>query len=209
MKFVIFVEGDTEKDVLPSLLKRCLEPELKRNIGIQTVNFHGWANLWREAQKKAEFYLRGAGSSADIIAVCSILDLYGPDIYPPHLTGAKERSFWAKAKLEKEVNHDRFRHYFAVHESEAWLFSQSSSFPKEAIKDVDDLSAKPEEVNFDSPPKRRLDRIYEHRLKRGYQPRSDGAKLFRMLRPAEVRSRCPIFSAMIDEMIALAQSSEP
>jgi hypothetical protein len=208
MKFIIFVEGDTEKDVLPGLLKRCIEPELKRNIGIQPVNFHGWANLWREARKKAEFYLHGAGYSTDIMAVFSILDLYGPDIYPPHLSGAKDRYSWAKSKLQTEVGHERFRHYFAVHELEALLFSQSSSFPKEIIKDVEALSAKPEEVNCDAPPKRRLDRIYEHRLKRGYQPRVDGAKLFRILRPAEVRSKCPMFSAMIDEMIALAKNSE-
>ncbi len=44
MKFVLFVEGDTEKEVLPEFLKRCLEPELKTNIGIQAVNFHGWPN---------------------------------------------------------------------------------------------------------------------------------------------------------------------
>ena len=209
MKFVIFVEGDTEKDVLPHLLKRCLEPELKKNIGIQPVNFHGWANLWREAPKKAEFYLQGAGASTDIIAVISILDLYGPDIYPPHVIGAKEQDAWAKAKLEKEVGHKRFRHYFAVHELEAWLFSQPHSFPKEAIKDVEALSAKPEEVNFNAPPKRRLDGIYEHRLKRGYQPRVDGAKLFRTLVPTEARSKCPCFSAMIDELITLAKDSEP
>jgi len=209
MKFVLFIEGDTEKDVLPGLLKRCIEPDLKRDVGIQPVNFHGWANLWREARQKAEFYLRGAGHNSDIIAVVSVMDLYGPDIYPPHCATAKERMTWAKSKIEKEVGHDRFRQYFAVHELEAWLLSQSSVFPKEAQKDIQALSVKPEEVNFVRPPKKRLHEIYEQRLKRGYQPRIDGAKLFRAMEPSAVRSKCPIFSAMIDELIRFAKDSEP
>ncbi len=72
-------------------------------------------------------------------------------------------------------------------------------------KDIEAISAKPEEINFDLPPKRRLERIYEQRLKRGYQPRVDGAKLFRALQPKEARSKCPTFSMMIGEMIALAR----
>jgi len=208
MRFVLFVEGDTEKDVLPNLLKRCLEEQIERPVGIRAVNFNGWSNLWRDARQKANFYLRGAGQSQDIVAVVSLLDLYGPDIYPPHLESAQQRLQWAKAKIENEVTHERFRHYFAVHELEAWLFSQPEIFPIETRKDVHALSANPEEVNFDRTPKRRLHEIYEHRLKRGYQPRVDGAKLFRRLGPQEVRSKCPIFTMMIDELAALAREAQ-
>jgi len=209
VKFVLFVEGDTEKDVLPGFLKRCLEPELKPSVGIQSVNFHGWANLWRDVRQKAEFYLRGAGRSPDIIAVISLLDLYGPAIYPDHLKTAPERLTWAKAKVEKEVDHGRFRQYFAVHELEAWLLSQSGIFPKEVRSDIEALTTNPEVVNFVQPPKRKLDDIYEHRLQRGYQARTDGAKLFRALNPTTVKNKCPIFSLMIDELIALARNPRP
>ena len=209
MKFVLFVEGDTEKDVLPGLLKRCIDPELRQSVGIQPVNFHGWANLWRDAPQKAKFYLQGAAHATDIIAVISVMDLYGPTFFPQECDTAKKRLAWAKSKMEKEVGHGRFRHYFAVHELEAWLLSQSSIFPKEVQKDIEAVSSAPEEVNFVQPPKKRLDAIYEHRLKRGYQPRIDGAKLFRAMEPSAVRSKCPLFSEMIDEMIAFANDALP
>jgi hypothetical protein len=87
---------------------------------------------------------------------------------------------------------------------EAWLLSQPDIFPAETRKDVQALSAKPEEVDLGQPPKRRLREIFEHRLKRGYQPRIDGAKLFRKLDPQELRNKCPLFRAMVDELAALA-----
>jgi hypothetical protein len=205
VRFVLFVEGDTEKDVLPLFLKRCLEPHLNQPVGIQAVNFHGWANLWRDMGQKAEFYLRGAGSSPDILAVVSVLDLSGPDIYPAHLTTATERADWAKCEVTaKKYQHDRFRHFFAVHELEAWLLSQPEIFPSEVRKDIQALSARPEEVNFDRPPKKRLDRIFEDRLKRGYQPRVDGANLFRKIIPDSVQAKCPMLREMITELLYLA-----
>ena len=209
MKFVLFVEGDTEKDVLPHLLKRCLEPQLNRPIGVRPVNFHGWANLWRDFRQKADFYLRGRGNGPDIFAVVSLIYLYGPQFFPRHLKTAEERYTWAKAKAETEVGHERFRQFFAVHELEAWLLSEAGIFPKEVRKDIETLSAMPEEVNFVQPPKKRLDDIYEHRLKRRYQPRVDGAKLFRQLNPVVVQDKCPRFSAMIDELIKLANAAQP
>jgi hypothetical protein len=90
VKFVCFVEGDTEKDVLPVFLKRCLDPHLNQPVGIQTVNFHGWANLWRDLGQKAGFYLQGAGRNPDIVAVISVLDLYGLGIYPSHLKASAD-----------------------------------------------------------------------------------------------------------------------
>jgi hypothetical protein len=85
--------------------------------------------------------------------------------------------------------------------------SQPDIFPAELRKEIQALSAKPEEVNFDSPPKRRLDRIFEDRLKRGYQPRVDGSKLFRQVDPDVVRAKCPLFRQMLDELLHLAKNA--
>jgi hypothetical protein len=136
-----------------------------------------------------------------------VMDLQGPEIYPTHCVLAEERFRWAKEKLEKEVLHERFRHFFAVHELEAWLFSQPDIFQNEVRKDIQSLSAKPEEVNFDHPPKKRLNNIFEQRLKRGYQQRVDGAKLFRSLKPEIVQARCPLFRAIIDQMVEMTKQN--
>ena len=79
MKFIVFVEGHTEKKALPDFFRRWLDPQLSERVGIKVVRFEGWAELWREAPKKARLYLYGPDKD-DIIAVISLLDLYGPAI---------------------------------------------------------------------------------------------------------------------------------
>ena len=39
MKFVLFVEGYTEKYGVPAFLKRFLDPRLSRPVGIKAVTF--------------------------------------------------------------------------------------------------------------------------------------------------------------------------
>lgn len=107
MKFVLFVEGDTER-ALPPFLKRWLDPKLPQRIGITPVCFTGWPELRREVRKRAHLHLNGP-KSEEIIAVISLLDLYGPNFYPSHLTGAVERYEWAKDDIEREVGHTKFR----------------------------------------------------------------------------------------------------
>jgi hypothetical protein len=42
MKFVLFVEGHTEKLAVPQLLKRWLDPRLAKPVGIKVSRFEGW-----------------------------------------------------------------------------------------------------------------------------------------------------------------------
>ncbi|MEN6436959.1 MAG: TOPRIM nucleotidyl transferase/hydrolase domain-containing protein, partial [Syntrophobacter sp.] len=39
MKFILLVEGHTEKIALPDFFKRWLDPRLKQRVGIQFVRF--------------------------------------------------------------------------------------------------------------------------------------------------------------------------
>ena len=41
MKFVLFVEGHTEKKSIAPFLKRWLDPKLKQSVGFQVVRFDG------------------------------------------------------------------------------------------------------------------------------------------------------------------------
>ena len=129
MRFVLFVEGHTEK-ALPSFLKRWLDPRLSQPVGIKPVRFDGWRELVDDVAKKAQMHLTMPGHE-DIIAVVSMLDLYGPTIYPAAATSALEREQWGRAYVQGKVGHAKFRHFFAVHEIEAWLLSQPSIFPAE------------------------------------------------------------------------------
>ena len=92
MKFILFVEGHTENKAIPSFLKRWLDRQLSKPVGIQSVRFEGWPELMKDSPTKANLYL----SQDSVIAVIALLDLYGPTIYPNDKNSATERYIWAK-----------------------------------------------------------------------------------------------------------------
>jgi hypothetical protein len=111
VKFILFVEDHTEKKALPGFFKRWLDPKLRERVGIKVVRFEGCAELWRDGPQKAHLYLEGPGNQ-DIIAVISLLDLYGLDIYPYDIRTAQDRYTWAKVEMEIRVDHPKFHHFF-------------------------------------------------------------------------------------------------
>lgn len=206
MKFVLFVEGETEQKVLPTFFKRWLDPKLSQKVGIQPVLFVGWSELVKNFVKRAHAFLNSPRQN-EIIAVISLLDLYGPDIYPSHKTTANERYLWAKAELEGRVNHPKFRQHFAVHECEAWLLSDPNGFPNEVRSALPAKCSQPEQVNFNQPPKMLLHRLYSEKTKSSYKPVSHGAELFGELDPGVAYNKCPRLKSMLDDMLALAEAA--
>ena len=203
MKFILFVEGHTEKKALPAFLKRWLDEKLQSPVGVQAVQFEGWAEFRKGVKKKALLHLNGP-QQADIVAVIGLLDLYGPSFYPNHLTTADERCAWAKKHFETEVGHPKFRQFFAVHELEAWLLSQPDLFPPEVCQSFPGRIAQPETVNFQTPPSKLLSELYQGRLKQTYKKVTHGKDLFDKLDPAIAYGRCPNLRSMLDEMLKLA-----
>ena len=82
MRFVLLVEGQTERDSAAGFLKRWLDPELKQPVGIQIVAFDGYADLVRKMATKAKMHLEGPRRS-EVIAVIALLDLYGQTFIHP------------------------------------------------------------------------------------------------------------------------------
>ncbi|HSS51500.1 MAG TPA: hypothetical protein VLX28_21360, partial [Thermoanaerobaculia bacterium] len=78
MRFLLFVEGDTEK-ILPNLLKRWLDPRLPAPVGIRVIGFEGVSDYYAGIRKRVEFSLAGE-PGVDVIAAIGLLDLYG--FYP-------------------------------------------------------------------------------------------------------------------------------
>lgn len=206
MKFVLLVEGQTERDSAATFLKRWLDPQLSQPAGIQVVSNDGYGDLVRSLVKKAKTHLEGPKRD-EIIAVVGLLDLYGPTFYPSDKTTADERIAWGKSHFEKEVGHDKFRMFFAVHEVEAWLLSEPTIFPREVQDALPSKIAQPERVNFDEPPAKLLDRIYKQRTKRGYKKTAYGKQLFAKLSSANAVTKCPHLKSMLDEMLKLAKAA--
>jgi hypothetical protein len=206
MKFVMLVEGHTEQKAIPAFIKRWLDPRLARPVGIQTDRFKGWTELVKDLPAKVAAYLNGPRSN-HIIAVVALLDLYGPSFYPLHLKSADERAAWAVEYLHGQVNNQRFRMFFAVHETEAWLLSKPDLFPDAVRKSLPGRINWPEKVNFDEPPGKLLTRLYMEKQRQKYRKVSQGKAFFDQLDPELVYTRCPHFAQMLDEMLQLARQA--
>jgi hypothetical protein len=201
MKFILFAEGPTEHKAVPAFLKRWLDPRLSRPVGIDPVKFEGWRHLVKDAPIKARLHLK----REDVIAVAALLDLYGPDFYPPNKTTPAERAAWAKAHLEGKVNDPGFFQFFAVHEVEAWLLSDPAIFPQEVRRSLEGKTQNPETINNQRPPSKWLNELYSNATRRNYKKVTYGKDLFDRLDPEIAYHKCPHLKEMLDKMLDLAR----
>lgn len=141
--------------------------------------------------------------------VVSLLDLHGLDAVADPVLGVAERVARAKKQLEEQVNHERFRAHFAVHELETWLLSDHTIFPKQLQAAVRKKCGAPETVNFDAPPKRLLNELYRKHLREPYNQVTDGAELFARLDPNVAYEKCPHLAMLFDDPLALARDEMP
>lgn len=208
MKFVVFVEGPTEKEILGSFLGGWLNGRLSHRVGVQTVKFSGWPGMVKDMPLKARKHLN-APDASKVIAVIALLDLYGPDFYPDSMAQVDDRIEWATKHLENKVGSDRFKVFFAVHEVEAWLLSKPDLFPP-AIRDAlsrETRGKSPEDIDFDEPPKKLLKRLYLREIGRDYRQVVDGVNLFRRLQPDVAYAACSQLKRMLDEMLRMAREA--
>lgn len=206
MKFILLVEGQTERNAAAAFLKRWLDPQLRQPVGIQPVSFDGYGDLVRKMATKAKMYLQGPKRD-DIVAVIGLLDLYGPTFYPPDKTTIGERYAWGKERFEREVGLEKFRFFFAVHEFEAWLLSQPDIFPHQITNALQEKVNYPEQVNFVEPPAKLLDRVYKQQTKRSYKKTTYGKQLFAKLEPSIAVAKCPYLKGLVQEMLDLAKQA--
>lgn len=199
MKFILLVEGPTEK-AIGAFLKRWLDARVDPKVGVQTSKpGGGCCRLVDDLPKKANSYLRDPRAS-DLIGVVGLLDLHGL-AHPPDLTSASDRLHWWTQELEKKVGHSRFRVFFAVHDVEAWLLSQPGIFPREVRTELRDKTTDPERVDFDEPPVKLLQRTYRKTTGREYKKVTHGTDLFRKLDPEIASSKCPQLKRMLDYLL--------
>lgn len=196
MKFILFVEGDTEDLALSPFIKRWLDPKLQKPVKVQIFRFQGAGELIKVLPERAAKALDAP--KGEVLAVFALLDLYNcPLPYPSHQMTAKEKQTWGKQFLESKVNHPHFRQFFAVHETEAWLLSEVKIFPASLQSSLTAKSQQPEAVNSDEPPGALLIRLYRTQMNRDYKKRVDGPKLFRELDPAVAYQKCPSLKPLL------------
>lgn len=202
MKIILFVEGVTEKRAVPEFLKRWLDPKTNQRIGIDVVRFEGCLELIKDSPKKAKMYVE----RAEVITVIALLDLYGSCTFPPSKKSVSERYDWAKHELESKVNNAKFLQFFAVHEVEAWFLSNPDIFPSQVKSSINNKTHRPEEVDFDEPPSKLLNRVYRLKTGRDYKKVTQGQQLFKKLDPSNAYDKCPYLKQLLDKMLELANA---
>lgn len=199
MRFVLLVEGPTEK-ALAAFLMRWLDARLDPKVGIQTSKpAGGCCRLVEDMPKKAALCLSDP-KAGDLIGVVGLLDLHGL-AHPSGITSTSERLNWWTHEIEKRVGDTRFRVFFAVHDVEAWLLSQPEIFPREVRAGLTDKIRDPERVDFDELPARLLQRVYRKATDREYKKVTHGTELFRKLDPDVACSKCSQLKTMLDHML--------
>jgi hypothetical protein len=185
VRFVVFVEGETEKGAVVGFLKRWLDARLAKPVGVAPVFSRGCDDYLDSIKAKVErqFAARGRG---ELLAAIGLLDLYGLKIYPPGVETIGDRYTWAKRHIEAKVAHPKFTQHFAVHESEAWLLGDPSTLPASVRRALPGASAKPETVNFNEPPAKLLERLYREKERRRYKKTTDSINLFMDASPERV-----------------------
>ena len=206
MKFILFVEGYTEYYALPKFFKKWLDPQLINPVGVQAVRFDGWPELIKDAPIKAGMYLNGPAKDK-VIAVISLLDLYGPSFYPSNIITSEDRYAWSKKAIESKVDQPKFYQFFAVHEVEAWLLSDPGIFPLGVKNAFPDKINNPETVNFNEPPAKLLERLYSSHTRHSYKKLVNGKDLFSRLDPDVAYQKCPKLKTLLDKMLELAKTT--
>jgi len=204
MRFLLFVEGHTEKQGVGAFIRRWLGDRLPSKVGVSVVNLRGNRRFAEDIRREVHHHLSG-GDAAEIIAAIGLLDLYQAADWPKRQRSVRERYEWAAELYEKRVAHEKFRMFFAVHETEAWLLSDAGIFPREVARRLKPhWVAAPEKVDFSHPPASRLHSCYRFALRRQYRKATDGPNLLARLDPATAYEKCPYLKRMLDEMLAMA-----
>jgi hypothetical protein len=208
LKFILLVEGETERVALPMFIERWLDPRLQQRVGVKPVMLRGSGRFVKEVAEMVNDQLNSPGRN-DIVAVIGLLDLYGlpADFFPPGLSDAQARYDWAKEKLEGMVGQTKFRQFFAVHELEAWLLSDPGIFHSDVRNEFPASVKNPESVDFNQPPAQLLEKIYRKKLERPYRKVVDGRNLFGKLNPEIACKKCPRLKEMFEEMLRLANNT--
>lgn len=94
MRFVLFVEGDTEQKSLPQFLKRWLDPRLGTALGVKPIIIGTWS------AKACRLIQAGLDEprQPDIVEGIGLLDLYGLPSSRDMRSVVEE---WYRAKVEE------------------------------------------------------------------------------------------------------------
>lgn len=226
MRLLLLVEGQTEE----AFVDRVLAPHLLP-FGIISVR----ASLLRTREPPSGSPYKGGVTNfgrmdrdirrllADTsVIVTTLLDLYGlPEDFPGHADvqaerDPRKRAQYLQCRLDRTIDHPRFKSFLALHEFEAWVFAAPDvaeahlGIPRLAnhLRAVANAAGGPELVN-NTPatiPSRRLEQAARDLAARTYSKVIDGPGILGKAGLQLVRAACPHFNDWLTWLEALGQN---
>jgi hypothetical protein len=201
-RIILLCEGETEELAIRNFIVRQWQSDGLSAVGLHTVNLN---SKHQDVPTKAALYL----DEPDVLAVFTLVDLQGMN----RVEHSNDDSLEAKVKRVREwfsgrVNHARANDFFphvCVHETEAWILAEGIALARR----LDDASIRPdptaETKNFQFPPKRRLNDLFQSHKGERYQKIRDGRPLFTVLQFEPVYRSCKYFRDFYDDLKHVGQ----
>lgn len=218
-RILILVEGPTEETFVrellaPHLLSRGLSitPVIVVTSRLETGEKRKGGNSYDLVKRDLRTLLR----DSNVVKVTTFFDFYGlPQDFPGMADTPKgscyERIAHVEQSLASDINHPRFLPYLALHEFEAFIFTDParcawifSDAPKEVISTLEQHRASvnsPEEINEgrETAPSKRILKAYPL-----YQKTVHGPLAVLEIGLPALRAACPHFNKWLSTIEALA-----
>lgn len=218
-RVLIVVEGQTEERFVKTLLQPALEP-----IGLAITptivatkrvkdgaTFKGGLHSYGQFREHLRRVLTGSGGSA---LVTSMIDYYAlPADFPgmsdrPAQGTPRQRVQHVENALQADIDQLNFLPFIALHEFEAWLFSDAATVPSvlaqpqqlQAFASIANAHA-PEDINEEpaTAPSKRLLGLFP-----GYRKALHGPPAAQRIGLPTIRARCPHFDHWLSRVEAHA-----
>ena len=195
MKIVLLAEGDTEK-ALAEHLKRFLDQRAeaagKPKIALRTKPI-----TLNRGDLRGRIRLELC--EPQVIAVVGLVDVY------PRFTSAEHAKQFLR---EASANDPRFHAHAALHDVEAWLLPFWRSICDKIGVRHAPPGAHPEKVDFNQPPSRRLQELYNRaRPPQKYIKPIEMNALLRGKDLTIAAEQCPEFKALLNTLLTLSELS--
>ena len=198
-KILILCEGDTEKNAVEIFLRKSLEHDNVR-VGLKALS-KGYN--FEKIKAYADDAIEGNAK-----AVFSLFDIYGFPGLQPSDDVHKKIIEGKKFLINKMgIGASKYFPHFTVHETESWFFADDALLCRFLRTNQKLAHLKPEEIDFQDHPSRRLSNLSQKYRKQRYDKNYDSSQMFKHLEFDAVYRSCPYFKQFWDELVTVARSN--
>jgi uncharacterized protein YeeX (DUF496 family) len=198
-RIIILCEGDTEESAVNYFIKPQWQKDGFREIGLKAVNLNGRLEKMFSILPKFAF-------NEKYKAIFTLIDLYGSnrvmfDKFDDLDIKISKMKKWIEDKFDNYVL-KRLHPHLAVHETEAWFLANEEILTEILHVKIQKFH-NPETINFEEHPSKRINKLFQKNLKRGYRKggiNGDDRKILEKMSLKETLKTCPNLRLLYDDL---------